>query len=645
MCGIAGIFTREAQPKERLATDMDRMLHSLRHRGPNDGGYSIGPHVAIGNRRLSIFDLTSAGNQPFFSDDGRYWLVFNGEIYNHLELRRELEPDRGFHSKTDTEALLRALEKWGLTAIDRFIGMFAFALWDRREKRLTVVRDRLGIKPLYYTTHEQRVFFASEIKALLAAGVPAKPDQGTLRDYLVDGRYDHTRRTFFDGIHMLKAGHYLTVDSSGIRETCYWNPAERCAATGLAPHEAATRYWETLEHAVQLRMRADVPYAVMLSGGLDSSALSVLADKHVGSTPLTVCTFRHRESRYDEGPWADLVAKGKPWNRHEVFLSEDHVTRMLGDVLWHQDEPFGGVATFADVLLADAARHKGIYVLLEGQGADETLGGYEYYFAHHLADLAATDESEARRVHAAYAERRGLAPAQWDADLKRLVDIGSGRSGPVGQDGSRLGGAACVAASLLGQPGTGYVERRPFETHFDNALFGDLFATKVPRVLRFKDKSSMMFGVELRVPFLDHRLVELAFSIPPETKLGDGYTKLCLRRHMEAALPREISFHVKRQIQTPQREWLRGALRPMVEEVIHSSSFAGRGIFDVAAVKKTYADSVANPDRYPNTFFVWQWLQIEWWHRIFIDGGWRAHMSWDVSTPNHDRTPVGQVSV
>jgi asparagine synthase (glutamine-hydrolysing) len=598
------------------------MLDAIRHRGPDDGGYAVDSHVCLGNRRLSILDLSPSGNQPLFSNDGQIWIVLNGEIFNYRELRKELEGTFHFRSYSDTEVLLRAYEQWGIACLNRLIGMFAFAVWDRRKGELFLCRDYVGIKPIYYNYDGQKLVFASEVKSLLAAGIEATADLNVVRDYLIAGFYDHTERTFFKGVLQVVPGHYIVVDSSGARDVCYWNPIERVHDNRMGANEAEDAYWSILQDSVQLCMRADVPYAVMLSGGLDSSVLAELAGERVGSTLLNVCTFRHNEPQYDEGVWADLVSKGRKWRSHSVILQEKDVESMLPQALWHQDEPFGGVATFADILLARMAREQGIYVLLEGQGADETLGGYEYYYAYYLADLAERDEKAARQLYSEYMLMRHSRDDHSTASFEYLIAKGRIIDAKLGQDGTHTTQIGAVAPELIRLEGVYFQAPTPFESRFENVLFRDLIHTKVPRVLRFKDKASMMHGVELRVPYLDHRLIELAFRIPPERKLVNGYTKVPLRKWMNGRLPDEITWHVKRQVQTPQREWLRGAIRPMVEELIHSESFRQRGIFDVAATQRLFRHYIEQPNIYTNSFFIWQWLQIEWWFRIFIDRTW-----------------------
>lgn len=641
MCGIAGIWCRDGENPEVLSIGIDNMLTALAHRGPDDGGYMVDSHVALGNRRLSIFDLSAAGNQPFFSDDGQLSLVFNGEIYNHIELRRELEAEFVFRSKTDTEVLLRAFEKWGVACLDRFNGMFAFAIWDSANQMLTLCRDRIGIKPLYYYYDGRSLYFASEIKAILTAGVIADPYLPVIHDYLIDGFYDHTNLSFFKDIKQVKQGCYLQISSSGKSEHNYWDLLGGLGKHNDSAEELEEHYWHTLKDSVQLRMRADVPYGVMFSGGLDSSVIAELAQMNISQGVLNTLTFRHNESHYAVEPWIDEILRSRNWINHTVHLTEEDVTKLFVSALWHQDEPFGSVATIADVILASMARDKGIYVLLEGQGADETLGGYEYYYSYYLADLAERNEKHARDVHRLYSKVRGIADEQINLSYSQLLSIGNKVNGGIGQDGTRTTNQKGLDSGFNAIQGTGFTLPVAFGTRFENVLYRDLKQTKVPRVLRFKDKASMMFGVELRVPFLDHRLVELAFCIPPERKLAQGFTKNCLRQRMLNILPRQAVQGVKAAVQTPQREWLRGALRPMVEDVLYSRSFAQRGIFSAPDAQEIYKDYLVNPMNYPNLFFIWQWLCLEWWYRLFVDQTVQTESQWKWSmSGNQRRQPV-----
>ncbi|MFC1498526.1 asparagine synthase-related protein, partial [Verrucomicrobiota bacterium] len=281
-----------------------------------------------------------------------------------------------------------------------------------------------------------------------------------------------------------------------------------------------------------------------------------------------------------------------------------------------------------DVALSELARQHGIYVLLEGQGADETLAGYESYYIYHIADIAKENIKLAHELYKDYLLKRGITNTNLESDFNTFIAKAAKN---ISQDGTRATLPETVSREVTNRHGTGY-HHKTTETKLRSACFNDLTNVKVPRVLRFKDRCSMMNGVELRVPFLDHRLVELSLRIPPELLLSEGYTKVYLRKIMTGQLPEETCFHVKRQVQTPQREWLRGPLKPLIDETINSTSFSSRGIFNVNKVRRIYKDFQDNPEKYPNSFFAWQWLSIEQWFRIFID---KTNTTFETSAPEH----------
>ena len=615
MCGIAGIIAPDAN-EATIAT----MLALMEHRGPDDEGWHLDDGVALGNRRLSIFDLSPAGHQPMSNHDGSLWIVHNGEIYNHIELRRELN-HYPFTSRTDSEVILAAYEAWGEECLERFNGMFAFAIWDSRSCRLFCARDRIGIKPFYYHMTGDRLLFASEIKALLGVGVPRRPNDRVIHDYLVDGYYDHTDETFCDGIYQLPAGHKLVYHDGRLVISPYWQLAERVQnLAGLSDAEYAECYLALLRDAVRLRLRGDVPYGVYLSGGLDSSSIAVLADELKDSTaPLRTFTLCFEDQRYNEQPFAAEVLRGKDWQATFVLETEAHAGQLLERTVWHQEQPFAGVMTMGDLLLNKAARENGVLIVLEGQGADECLAGYEYFFGAYLRDLLNSGQETIALAEAqAYCDLRGLPANQAKDVLQRLVALDRDKTG-LAQDNTRPTNPSALNPDLLHSAGTDVGFAEPFARHLLNRTYRDLRHTKLPRILRFKDRASMAYGVELRVPFLDHRLVEYSFSMPADQKIRAGVQKALLRRVMQEQIPEINRDHVKRQVQTPQREWLSTTLRPVINDLIHSASFRQRPYFDVARVQAEFDRYCQDPDRYGNSFFIWQWFSLEKWFQMFID--------------------------
>lgn len=614
-----------------------------RHRGPDDSDHWQDPTlpIALGHRRLAIIDLRPEGRQPMASPEQDLRLTFNGEIYNYLELRAELR-DYPWRTRTDSEVILAAYRAWGERCVERFVGMFAFALWDASRRVLFCARDRLGIKPFHWAWHDGGFLFASEVKAVLAAGVPARPDDKAWGEYLLYGVYDHGDRTFFEGIRSLPPGHRLTVDvgamaelgddlepeepwgagaeggadvASGgrVRIAPYWDlPALTREPLDLTDAEAEDAFVAALEESVRLRLRSDVPLGVNLSGGLDSASLMSVVDGAVaGTEALETFTASFDDPRYDEADFAAAVPRRHPWTRRVERLAPADVWRLAAEMTWHQEAPFGGIATIAYHALHARARSTGVTVLLEGQGVDEMLAGYRYVAVEHHRDLLeAGDRGALRRELRADPDGRSAAAA--------LRAGGCGRVPGVYQDGTSHLRPHALAREARERAGPEPRFARPYPDHLRSALWRDLRHTKLPRVLRMNDRLSMAHSRELREPYLDHRLVELAFRLRGDQKLRAGRTKEVLRRAMATRLPAEIRETPKRAVVTPQREWLRGPLAGVVEGVLGSPRFAARGWIEPEAARREWAAFRAGEGS--NAFFVWQWLSVELWHRRFVDG-------------------------
>jgi asparagine synthase (glutamine-hydrolysing) len=380
MCGVSGFFGRHWNQKQ-----LEAMVAAQRHRGPDAEGVYLDPSktAGMGHNRLSIIDLSPAGRQPMSNRDGSLRIVFNGEIYNYLELRAELS-DYEYRSQTDTEVILAAYERWGAACLDRLIGMFAFLIWDEREQKMFAARDRFGVKPLYYHISADRdLSLASEIKALLGAGIAAEPDEVSWASYLTNGLHDHSERTFWKNIRSLPPGHYLMWQyGAGTRITRWYDLAERSGEEYDSRPVAETReeYLSLLTNSVRLRFRSDVPVGVNLSGGLDSSTLLALIKTVQGESNETrAFTFTCGDSRYDETPWVRQMLER---TRHPLTVSRitpEEVPSLAESVQSAEDEPFGGLPTLAYAKLFSDARQHGVIALLDGQGMDEQWAGYDYY--------------------------------------------------------------------------------------------------------------------------------------------------------------------------------------------------------------------------------------------------------------------------
>jgi asparagine synthase (glutamine-hydrolysing) len=580
MCGIAGMFDRRVD-RAGLAL----MTGSQRHRGPDAEGAWFSPsgRAALGHRRLSIIDLSDAGRQPMSDATGRFWITFNGEIYNYLELRAGLKDGGPFRTQTDTEVLLAAYVRWGRACLDKLIGMFAFAIWDEREQTLFAARDRFGVKPLYLAEPEEgALLLASEIKALHAAGVPRETDPVAWSAYLRDGMYDHTERTFWRGVRQLPPGGWMEwSESGGARTGTWYDPAGRAQQAGpdtRSDDVVAEELRALLTDSVRLRFRADVPVGVCLSGGLDSSLLLGLVRAAQGAkSQVKTFTFYCGDPAYDETPWVEQMLARTGHAANFCLLTAKEVPDLAARAQSYQDEPFGGLPTLGMAKVHERARQEGVTVLLDGNGLDEGWAGYDYYARAGQVDAAA---------------------------------------GPVQGAKSRATLPECLVPEFSGLAGK-FSAPRPFGDALLDLQYRDLRFSKIPRAMRFADRVSMMHSRELREPFLDHRVVELGLRQPAQRKIRDGQGKWLARRVAASLLPEGVREAPKRPVQTPQREWLRGPLRDWANDHIDAALAAHEGRWlDGKQVRRAWSDYQAHGA--DNSFPVWQWVNLGLMERMAV---------------------------
>jgi asparagine synthase (glutamine-hydrolysing) len=505
MCGIAGWVLTPNEQRDR--SELVSMADRIAHRGPDDRGYHFDPASGIGlaHNRLSIIDLSSAGHQPMFAEHGNFVLVYNGELYNFRELRTELEGlGHQFHSQTDSEVVLHSFAQWGLSCLDRFNGMFAFAIWSARDRSLFLARDPLGMKPLYYSSLGGRGFvFASEIKAFLGlSDFRARISREAVEQFVEFGYTFETNATSLEGVKKLPPGHFLCVrDGVASEPRPFFKPPSSEARHGLPISELQERLFSTLSTVVDQHLVADVSVALLLSGGLDSSILAALAAKH---GPITTITMSFADSAIDERPYAQRVAAHVGSNHLEVTIRPDEVSDGLEDVAWYFDDLFGDWGTVSTRLLYKKARDLGVKVVLVGEGSDELFGGYAVF------ERALT--------------LRG--PMLWR--LFQLYRAYAGR---------RYGNQFRRFASIM----TGYLRDAEGDLFHAVRLFES--RNQLPNNYVMKvDKASMSVSVEARAPFLDRRVAELAYSTPADKLISHGTNKYLLRSMAEryALLPRDV---------------------------------------------------------------------------------------------------------
>jgi asparagine synthase (glutamine-hydrolysing) len=515
-------------------------------------------------------DLSPAGRQPMVDSTGNVHLVFNGEIYNYLELRAELST-YPYQSQTDSEVVLAAYQCWGESCLDHFIGMFAFILWDGSKQKLFAVRDRFGIKPLFY--HQKPdgdLLLASEIKALHAAGVNANPDPVAWGTYLAEGLYHHSERTFWAGIKSLPPGGKLTWQSGKISISRWYDLAAKVGETDTRPVDAVMEeYLALLEQSVSFRFRSDVPVGINLSGGLDSSVLLSLVHQIQGpESDVKAFTFITGDPAYDETPWVKQMLAQTCHPFIPCLLTAGEVPALANSVQYYEDEPFGGIPTLAYARLFERARAEGVIVLLDGNGMDEQWAGYDYY------------------ASALQGRTAGL--------------VQGTKEKPVRPE--------CLTPEFRKQ-----VEKFPFPIAslepVRNLQVRDIVYTKIPRATRFNDRISMRVSTELREPFLDHRLVELALCQPVERKIQGDTRKYLLRKLAARLAPAGVVEAPKRPLQTPQREWLRGPLAKWAEAQIETAlNTYGDTWLDTSAVRAAWKEYLVGGS--DNSFYIWQWVNL-----------------------------------
>ncbi|MGE3803294.1 MAG: asparagine synthase (glutamine-hydrolyzing) [Gemmataceae bacterium] len=627
MCGVAGHVWKD--PERPANQDVvEAMCQIMFHRGPDGGGvYADGP-VALGHRRLAILDLTDAGAQPMVSNDGRYVITFNGEIYNYVELREQLRQQGcRFHTQTDTEVILEAYRSWGADCVQRFNGMWAFVILDRQAGELFLSRDRIGIKPLYYSVNPAAFLFASEIKALLLAQPELRsPRLSYVARSLASGAFNDSADTHFRNIQLLLPAHnarYRLADGS-LQTWCYWsvNPEEFAQRWLRGDPVSALR--ELIESAIRLHVRADVPVGTCLSGGVDSSTvvgwMSRLLDH-----PVHTYSGLYPDPACNEEFYVDLVNRANNAIAGPV-RPEPNGTLVddLESITWHQDVPTAGPGLITQFHVMRRACQD-VKVVLDGQGCDELFAGYLFYFATHFEDLL-KERSLAGRIRSAW-----LLFSIWRLWGMKMVPAGVAPKILGNLPGRLLARAFRSAPTLSGfdlvHPGLKEFEASdPIQPTFTRVLPGELAnlchqqstCSSLPALLHYEDRNSMAFSIEARVPFLDYRIVEFALALPSHWKIHGSWTKYVLRRAAAPVLPRQVTWRrSKMGYPTPMDRWLRNPNEhSRIHDLLFSSSSVQREYLDPVKLRAMWQQQLAGQD---HSWALYRALTLELWSRMFID--------------------------
>ncbi len=665
MCGITGFLAAQAIPAEPIA----RMTDLIRHRGPDDEGFllfqspvsqplvcggvdtpknsfaaslayspthtiaeckDVPVKMALGHRRLAIIDLSASGHQPMCTPDRRYWIVYNGEIYNYIELRSELEAiGYCFHSQCDTEVVLAAYAIWGPQCLHRFNGMWAFAIYDTQRKELFLARDRFGIKPLYYWVAPDGTFcFGSEIKQFTAfPGWAASLNAKAAYDFLVWSVMDHTDETLFSRVHQLNQGHFMclsglqiAVDTDGRVASTRWYELHGENFDGTFA-DAADMFRDRFTDAVRLHLRADVAVGSCLSGGLDSSSIVCVMNRLLQEQDAThlQMTFSAcaNDKHVDEREWIDEVVRATGVDAHYVYPELDKLFLESPAITWHQDEPFGNTSTYAQWSVFRLAADNGVKVMLDGQGADEQLAGYHSYFGARFNALLRTGRllhlwreiQQTKRAHG-YSELRAmmyLADALLPEIIKQPLRAFVGRT---------YSNPPWLNLEALGvEPSNPLTRSGAYRNSIGSMSRAQLTTNNLQMLLHWEDRSSMAHSVESRVPFLDYRLVEFVLGLPDEFKLSGGVTKRVLRTGMSSILPVRIRDRTdKLGFSTPESAWVRERAPDLFRKKMRNAVEVSGGVLDHACFDML-EDIISGKRRF--SFAPWHVINFGEWIETF----------------------------
>jgi asparagine synthase (glutamine-hydrolysing) len=618
MCGIAGLLSLGDKPVSE--EEVQAMCDAIVHRGPDDAGYYVRDRIAMGMRRLSIIDL-STGHQPVHNEDQTVWVVFNGEIYNFKPLRASLERQgHRFYTGTDTEVIVHLYEQYGERCVEKLRGMFAFAVWDDRRKTLLLARDRIGVKPLFYTVADGRLAFGSELKTILQLPEVERRLNLASVNHLFSALCTPSSESIVEGVHKLKPGHILIASArDGVRTREYWDVVFD-PDYGKPEQYFIERLRDLIEESVRLRLMSDVPLGAFLSGGVDSSTV-VATMSRIGAGKVRTFSIGFTEKEYNELDYARQVAQQFGTDHHELVI-EPNVLDVIDDLAWYLDEPFGDSSAIPTYMVSKLASEH-VTVVLSGDGGDELFAGYDRYVV----------------------ERRERKLAGIPAPLRKTAGL-IGRTMPEGMKGRNFlrhlaldGPERYLDANMLFRE---FEKSKLFEpdiynellhrdganwrhflqngrTHWLSSLQYMDIKNYLPNDIMTKvDRMSMAHSIEAREPLLDHKLVEFAATIPPELKLKGNTTKYIFKKAMEGILPNEILYRQKRGFGVPLGHWFRGKLSPFMRDLLLSKKCTERGIF-----RKPYLERLIemNDRGRAMDLKLWTLITFELWCRRFIDEG------------------------
>jgi asparagine synthase (glutamine-hydrolysing) len=596
------------------------MNRALKHRGPDDQSTYIDDEISLGHRRLAIIDLSPAGRQPKSNEDESIWIVFNGEIYNFQDIRIDLEK-RGhrFSSNTDTEVIIHAYEEWGFCCVERFNGMWAFALYDKNKRILFFSRDRFGVKPLYLCQAERGLIFSSEIKGILQHSIRRAPNEKAIYDFLVLGFVDHSPQTFFQGIDRLMPGESMIYDLSSrtMNRFKWYDLAGKLLDAGkITEEEAAKRIRELFEDCVRYRLISDVPVGSCLSGGIDSSSIVHAMRKNSQESEIKTFSMVFPGKKLDESSFIDEVVEAAKVEAHKVSPTTEDLLKDIYDLIRTQEEPFGSLSIYGQYKVMQLANRSDMKVLLDGQGSDEIFAGYfiyyKYYLFESLLHLRIGEAMETAKRIKSKLQDMVIFPS-----MTVLSTLGLSQGILRNLWLSRMKHLKGFDEIILANPLT----ERGFD--LNRALYSDLSRYSIPQLLRYEDKNSMRWSIESRVPFLDYRLVELALSLPSSCKIRKGTTKYILRKAMKGLVSdRILERKDKIGFAAPDEDWLMSSdFINTAKNIFTSEEFCSRRYWNADIVMQMLEEHLGSggKSRKNHSEMLWRIINVELWLRIFMN--------------------------
>jgi len=600
MCGISGIINRKSTKVQE--DEIKNINNLISHRGPDDEGFYFGENFAFGHRRLSILDLSSDGHQPMHYLDEKYTITYNGEVYNYLEIRQELEMDGYFFtSNTDTEVILASYDKWGEECVSKFNGMWAFALYDKEKKIIFCSRDRFGIKPFYYTEINDQFIFGSEIKQLLEFHDENIVNKTILIDYLLYGLEEHTNETFFENIFKLEQSHNLVYNLEKQKFSIYryYDLSLNEDFDDLSEEESILILEDRLTSAIDLRLRSDVKVGTCLSGGLDSSSIAAIASKKYfekTNKKFVAIHAKSIEEKTDESAFAKEVAEHCNLDMIEVEPQMEDITKNIEEVVYTQEEPFGGPSIFMQYFVMKKARENNCIVILDGQGGDETLFGYEGYFSFYFASLI-------KKLRFLQYINELINVSTFKVSKKRIV-----RDSIIVLFRNKLS----FFEQIIRKKETFIKlknDRRRLNPIFEFVTFKkfqkrELQIRNLPHLLRYEDKNSMRHSVETRLPFIDFKFVQAAVSMNDRLKFKNGYLKYLLRKFVDPILPKSIVWRTNKfGFEAPTDMWINSHKSIMIKDI--KSSFILENVVEL------------NDKMFLNTTLLWKLYNVAVWEKVY----------------------------